>query len=118
MHIIGMAGHPRRYANLGEYKFLEDMQGYHVFMTISAIVLGFAQLIMVFNIIKTLCSKKKCEENPWKANSLEWTTRSPAPHGNWEGEIPAVYHGPYEYSSPLVEEDWLPQTKETPGTKS
>jgi hypothetical protein len=23
-----------------------------------------------------------------------------------------VYRGPYEYSSPEVEEDWLPQTKD------
>ena len=49
--------------------------------------------------------------NPWHANSLEWcaTTSPPLAHGNFE-EIPTVYRGAYEYSSPVVKEDWLPQT--------
>ena len=49
--------------------------------------------------------------NPWQANSLEWcaTTSPPLAHGNFE-EIPTVYRGAYEYSSPVVKEDWLPQT--------
>jgi hypothetical protein len=28
-----------------------------------------------------------------------------------------VHHGPYEYSSPLVAEDWLPQTKYVEGAE-
>ena len=53
--------------------------------------------------------------NPWEANSLEWvaTTSPPLAHGNFE-ELPTVYRGPYEYSSPAVEEDWLPQTTVLP----
>ncbi len=46
--------------------------------------------------------------NPWNANSLEWTTTSPPPHLNFD-EIPTVHRGPYEYSSPAVEQDYLPQ---------
>ena len=30
-------------------------------------------------------------------------------HGNFE-ETPHVYHGPYEYSIPGLEDDFLPQT--------
>jgi len=49
--------------------------------------------------------------NPWHANSLEWvaTTSPPLAHGNFD-VIPNVHRGPYEYSSPVVREDWLAQT--------
>ena len=49
--------------------------------------------------------------NPWHAASLEWcaTTSPPLGHGNFE-TIPTVYRGPYEYSSPVTTEDWIPQT--------
>jgi cytochrome c oxidase subunit 1 len=51
--------------------------------------------------------------NPWHANTLEWTAPSPPPHGNFE-TIPNVYHGPYEYGVPGLEEDYLPQTSDHP----
>ncbi len=54
------------------------------------------------------------EANPWQANSLEWiTTSPPLAHGNFE-TIPTVYRGPYEYSSPVVDDDYLPQDFELP----
>ena len=43
-------------------------------------------------------------------DTLEWVTISPPPHGNFE-TIPTVYHGPYDYSLPEIEEDWLPQNQ-------
>ncbi|MGH7768442.1 MAG: cytochrome c oxidase subunit I, partial [Candidatus Binatia bacterium] len=49
-------------------------------------------------------------KNPWQANTLEWTAPSPPPHGNYE-TTPVVYRGAYEYSSPEVKEDWLPQNQ-------
>ncbi len=43
-------------------------------------------------------------------DTLEWTLPSPVTlHGNFP-ETPRVYHGPYEYSIPGMEEDFLPQT--------
>jgi len=41
---------------------------------------------------------------------------TPPPHGNFL-TTPVVHHGPYEYSSPMVEEDWLPQTKYVEGAE-
>ncbi len=51
--------------------------------------------------------------NPVDGNTLEWCTTNPPPHYNFE-EIPVVYRGPYEYASPVVEKDYLPQTEELP----
>ena len=52
----------------------------------------------------------KAPKNPWKANTLEWTTESPPPHGNWHPlRMPVVYRGPYEYSVPDREDDYWPQ---------
>ena len=52
--------------------------------------------------------------NPWNSNTLEWTVPSPPPHGNFE-TTPIVYHGPYEYALPGLEEDYLPQTRNLNG---
>ena len=53
---------------------------------------------------------EKAVNNPWRANTLEWTLPSPVTlHGNFP-ETPHVYHGPYEYSIPGMEDDFLPQT--------
>ena len=51
--------------------------------------------------------------NPHDLNSLEWAADSPPIHLNFE-TIPTVYRGPYEYSSPAVEEDFLPQDRSLP----
>ena len=82
-------------------------------MTWGAIVLGFTQIILLVNVLYSIWAGKKAEQNPWNANSLEWCAAPVGPgiHGNFE-VLPTVYRGPYEYSSPEVEEDWLPQNKE------
>jgi cytochrome c oxidase subunit 1 len=115
MHILGMNGHMRRIYNPLQYDFLKPIQPINVFISISAFVLGAAQFILLANIIWSLAKGKKAEDNPWHANTLEWTTPTPPGHGNWPGPLPVVYHGPYEYSSPLTTEDYLPQNVEVSG---
>ncbi len=110
MHFLGVAGHMRRIYNPLQYEFLVDMQWWNVFITMSAFCLGAVQLIFLFNFVWSLFAGKKAERNPWQANTLEWTAASPPPHGNFE-TAPSVHRGPYEYSSPLVQEDWLPQDR-------
>ena len=110
MHILGVGGHMRRIANPLQYEFLQQFEGMNIFITMSAFTLGFVQLIFLFNVFYSMFKGKKAEDNPWKANTLEWTAPTPPPHGNF-ATIPTVYHAPYEYSAPGVSEDWLPQNR-------
>jgi len=111
MHIIGVGGHMRRIYNPTQYDFLKPIQHWNVIITIGALCLGASQLVFVFNFFKSLVAGQKAPRNPWHANTLEWEAPTPPPHGNFPGELPTVYRGPYEYSSPLVSEDYLPQAQ-------
>ena len=60
---------------------------------------------------------KLAPPNPWKSNTLEWTTPRFPKHGNWVGKIPAVFRWPYDYSKDGAKDDFIPQTvpyKDTP----
>src|SRR5213593_70953 len=111
MHILGVGGHMRRIYNPTQYEFLKPMQGVNVFITIGALILGAGQLILIVNFFWSMFAGKVAGKNPWQANTLEWEAPSPPPHGNFPGPLPTVYRGPYEYSSPLVAEDYLPQAR-------
>jgi cytochrome c oxidase subunit 1 len=110
MHIVGIGLQPRRYYDSSLYDSFVHLQPLNVFMTISAILLGLSQFIFVANLLYSLFWGKKADINPWHSNSVEWSAPSPPPHGNFE-RIPTVYRGPYEYSHPEAEQDYLPQTQ-------
>lgn len=114
MHILGIGGHMRRIYNPTQYDFLHPLQPVNIFITVSAFLLALSQTPFVINFFWSLFAGKKAERNPWQANTLEWTAQSPPPHGNFE-TVPVVYRGPYEYSSPEVKEDWLPQDRRLDG---
>jgi cytochrome c oxidase subunit 1 len=80
------------------------------FITFSAILMGLAQFILVANVLYSWFKGPKIGRNPWGANGLEWSAPSPPGHGNFDVP-PVCYHGPHEYSSPLVDDkDFLMQT--------
>ena len=110
MHFLGVAGHIRRIYNPTQYEFLHPLQEWNLFITYSAFCLFLAQLPFCVNLIWSLRYGRRAEANPWFANTLEWSVPSPPTHGNFV-VTPIVYRGPYEYSSPLVTEDWLPQDR-------
>jgi cytochrome c oxidase subunit 1 len=110
MHYIGVAGHMRRLYDPYQYEFLKPLQGINQFITVSAFVLGASQLIFFVNFFWSAFRGQKAPENPWGANSLEWTTPSPPGHGNWPGEIPEVHRWPYDFSVPGAEQDHVMQT--------
>jgi cytochrome c oxidase subunit 1 len=120
MHVVGLGGMQRRVADpYAKYPFIDQMLPINQVMTIGAIVLGFSQFIFIANFVISIWKGRPAEANPWKANTMEWCDAPTGPgiHGNFPGRIPTVYRGPYEYASPDVEEDWLPQTKDL-GTPS
>jgi cytochrome c oxidase subunit 1 len=117
MHFLGIAGAPRRYAQLTDYDFLKPMQPVHIFITIAAFVTIAAQLIFLINFFWSLKKGKKADINPWQATTLEWTIPSPPPHDNFGHTEPVVYNGPYEYSVPGAREDYTLQTEPPAKTK-
>ncbi|MCH9015672.1 MAG: cbb3-type cytochrome c oxidase subunit I [Gemmatimonadetes bacterium] len=114
MHSLGIGGHMRRIYDPTQYEFLQPLQPINKFISISVFILVASQIFFAIAFIMGWFNGEKAGENPWEDNGLEWSTPSPPPHGNWE-KTPHVYRGPYEFSSPLVEEDYLPQFKKLDG---
>jgi len=111
MHIIGVGGQMRRIYDPTQYMFLQHQQPMNVFISISAFVLGTAQLVFLFNFfVSIFAGKRAIERNPWHATTLEWTTPNPPGHGNFPPELPTVYRWPFDYSMPGEKEDFVPQT--------
>ena len=109
MHLLGLVGHPRRYADLTGVDYLSPLIGMHTFISIAAFLTVAAQLIFIFNLFWSMARGAKASENPWEATTLEWTIPSPPPHDNFAGKHPQVYHGPYEYSVPGAATDYIMQ---------
>jgi cytochrome c oxidase subunit I len=110
MHFLGLHANDRRLYETSAYPFLSHTGPVDVFISLSAFLLGFAQLLFIVNFFWSLKYGPVADQNPWRANGLEWTTTTPPPHGNWEEELPIVYRWPYDYSVPSATEDYIPQT--------
>ncbi|TCI90138.1 cytochrome c oxidase subunit I [Tenacibaculum sp. M341] len=98
MHFIGLAGLPRRYYTNSNFPMFDDLADINVFMTYMAILGGVAQLIFLANFFISMYRGQKATQNPWKSNTLEWTTPVEHIHGNWPGKIPEVHRWAYDYS--------------------
>ncbi len=109
MHYIGIAGFPRRYYSFTNFDAFSSFGDLNMFVTVAAILTFGAQFIFVFNFFYNIWRGRKASENPWNANTLEWTTPRFPGHGNWPGKIPTVYRWPYDYSKPGAESDFIPQ---------
>ncbi|MGM0945971.1 MAG: cytochrome c oxidase subunit I [Bacteroidota bacterium] len=110
MHYIGIAGFPRRYYSWTNFEFSNMYTDLNMFVSVAAIITFGAQFIFLVNFFYSMYRGRKATENPWRSNTLEWTTPIEPGHGNWPGEIPTVYRWPYDYSKPGAAEDFIPQT--------
>jgi len=108
MFIQGIAGVSRRLYDMSQYQHAAPTQPLHVFISISAWLLGLAQIPFIINFFGSLFFGKRVGPNPWGATTLEWLAPSPPPHGNFI-EAPHVVREPYAYSMPGGKEDFLPQ---------
>jgi cytochrome c oxidase subunit I len=116
MHFVGMAGVPRRYYQNTAFPMFDELTDVQILMTVFALIAAAAQLVFVYNFIHSIFYGQKGEQNPWKSNTLEWTTPTEHIHGNWPGEIPEVHRWSYDYSktyedgSYIIEgQDFVPQ---------
>jgi len=110
MHFTGLAGLPRRYYSNAEFPMFDELQDINVIITMFAIFGGIAQLIFLFNFFYSMWRGPVAPKNPWRSNTLEWTTEVEHIHGNWKGEIPTVHRWPYDYSKPGHDDDFVPQS--------
>ena len=77
MHLAGLAGEPRHYAQLAGIPNTAGILLAHLiplnrFITCSAIFLATAQLLFLFNLVRSLRGGAPASPNPWQATTLEW----------------------------------------------
>ncbi|MBI4564361.1 MAG: cbb3-type cytochrome c oxidase subunit I [Planctomycetes bacterium] len=105
MHLQGLRGMMRRY-----YEFSQDYVAPVLWLqpvlTVLAFVVFASQALFLINFFRSPFRGESAGPNPWNATTLEWTTPSPAPHGNWPDETPSAWRGPYEYSRNGNESDF------------
>lgn len=117
MHFIGLAGLPRRYYTNTAFPYFDDLADTNVLITVFAIITALVQLVFLYNFFHSMFYGKKATQNPWKSNTLEWTTPIEPVHGNWPGAIPSVYRWSYDYSKMnedgtdyvIAGQDYIPQ---------
>jgi len=122
MLVQGMAGFHRRWYNGGDAYLAKAADSVNVFgntvaeyidmniiMSMGAWTMALFQIPFIINLLFAWKFGKKAEsDNPWNATTLEWATPTPPGHGNFLKD-PVTYRGPYEYSRPGDDSDFLPQ---------
>jgi cytochrome c oxidase subunit 1 len=115
MMLVGYGGMHRRLYNPFIYDFMQKLIPINNFITVCAVIAGFAQFIFLYNFFKTIFGKNvpAASANPWEVGTLEWEIPSPAPHYNFL-EIPHVKCGPHEFGNPNLTSgrDYQYQTEE------
>ena len=109
-HFVGIEGAPRRYYSFTNYDFLRETRLENLVISIMAMLLVSAQVVFLANFIWSLFAGSVASTNPWQATTLEWTTASPPPHGNFGSAVPSVTRWAYEYGVTDVEGDFAMQT--------
>jgi cytochrome c oxidase subunit I len=100
MHLLGMAGHPRRYAQLTEVNYLHRLMPLQMFISIAAFVTMAGQILFLVNLFWSIFRGKQSNPNPWEATTLEWET---LPEGR------DIQRGAYEFGCNDTGRDYLPQ---------
>ena len=109
MHLLGIAGHPRRYSELSGVQYVTAMAPLQKFITLAAVVTLAGQIIFLVNLFWSMLKGPAAEANPWECTTLEWTLNSPTPIEESGNRRLQVNHGPYEYNISGAEKDFVMQ---------
>lgn len=94
MLFAGLAGMPRRVVD-----YIPEQTTVNQLATIGAFTLAVGTVFIFINIAYSLVKGAKATDNPWEAQTLEWTVSSPPPEHNFH-EMPVVTEAPYNYGKP------------------
>ncbi len=104
----GAIGMPRRYY---DYPMFPELEWYHHIATYGAVLTALGMALTIATLVKAAFSGAPAPENPWNARSLEWTTASPPPPGNFV-TLPKVHanwtpynYGPHNVDAPAGEDE-------------
>jgi cytochrome c oxidase subunit 1 len=90
---IGLMGMRRRIA---DYDPALGIEGTQVLITMSALIIGWSVLIMIYNLVSSARRKEAAVTNPWGSRSPEWQIPSPIPEFNYDVPFEVVGE-PYDY---------------------
>jgi cytochrome c oxidase subunit 1 len=99
MHLLGIAGHPRRYSELTGVQYVAVMAPWQRIITYAAIVTLAGQIVFLANLFWSMLKGPRAEANPWESTTLEWTLPSPTPEDGFGASATTVVRGAYEYGS-------------------
>jgi cytochrome c oxidase subunit 1/cytochrome c oxidase subunit I+III len=80
MHVLGLLGMPRR---IYTYPAGLGWDGINMLVSIGGAVFGLGTALTVLNLVVSRRRGVRAGPNPWKADTLEWSTTSPPPHYNF-----------------------------------
>jgi cytochrome c oxidase subunit 1 len=80
LHILGIEGMPRR---LYDYDADRGWTTLNQLSTVGGVIMGVSVLILVYNMIRSAMVHQPAGDDPWEADTLEWTTSSPPPEYNY-----------------------------------
>ena len=99
MHQLGIDGMRRRTFTYGAEHGWADL---NLFISMSALLFGLSQLLLIINLIRSLSHGSPAGANPWGGWSLEWTVPSPPPTPSFD-EIPVLYDENEHHETGMLE---------------
>jgi cytochrome c oxidase subunit 1 len=87
MFIVGLNGMPRRVA---DYPADTGWHTLNLLASLGAYVLAASIIVFVTNVVLSLLRARPAGPDPWGGHTLEWTTPSPPPPGNFVEPLPPI----------------------------
>ncbi len=106
MHVLGLFGMPRRVYTYAEGLGWETL---NVVVTVGSFLFALGTLLTLVAWVQSRTRGAPAGDNPWEADSLEWSVASPTPHYNFRA-IPVV-----NSRHPLWDQEPLPQASSGDG---